>query len=94
MNDETFIVWRCRECGKRSYAKRDPIAHHRWVETIDDDGFAVGRHAVWCGPFDRFIATPDHSKPPREALPHLGEPVGGRSYEFEDDPNAGIEAPF
>lgn len=88
---ETFLCWRCRECGKRSYAKRDPIAHHRWADTVED-GQKIGRSAVWCGPFDRYVARLDVSKPQRPPLPHLGEPVG-RSYEFNED-DGGLGVPF
>ncbi|HWT25848.1 MAG TPA: hypothetical protein VN213_20250 [Solirubrobacteraceae bacterium] len=90
---ETIHVWICRHCGKRSYAKRDPIAHERRVYSDTD----YGRRAdfVWCGPFDRYVAALDTEKPQRDAskMPHLGQP-SRPPVEHEEDPNAGIEVPF
>jgi hypothetical protein len=86
-------VFICRGCGKRSYAKRDPIAHER-REKHDTDYGERWEH-VWCGPFDRYIATLDTSRPQRDAstMKHLG--TNSRpAQEFEEDPNAGIEVPF
>ncbi len=66
------FVWICRHCGKRSYARRDPIAHHRAVVTPTDYG--QRRDYLWCGPFDRYVATLDRSRAQRDAaaMPHLG----------------------
>jgi hypothetical protein len=73
-------LWRCRECGKWSHAKRDPIAHKRWVSVDDpatnaDGGTYYGQGwFVWCGPFDRWEAR--HNDPsPRAAIENFGEPV-------------------
>lgn len=89
----TLHVWICRDCGKRSYAKRDPIAHERAIRT--DTDYGTRRDYVWCGPFDRYIAALDDSRPQRDAskMLHLGSP-SRPAEEYEDDPNAGIEAPF
>lgn len=86
-------VWVCRSCGKRSYAKRDPIAHERGIVT--DTDYGQHREYVWCGPFDRYIATLDTSAPQRDAsqMTHLGTP-SRRAQDFHEDPNAGIEVPF
>lgn len=73
---ETVTIWRCRECGKWSHAKRDPIAHGRYVDTLDDDGCKVGRHTVWCGPFDRLTAQLDDTKPQRPTVAARRDPNG------------------
>lgn len=86
-------VWICRDCGKRSYAKRDPVAHERRVYADTDYGRRCER--FWCGPFDRYVATLDTSRPQRDAstMPHLGTP-SRPAQEWEEDPNVGIEVPF
>jgi hypothetical protein len=58
-------VWICRKCGKLSRAKRDPIAHERGAAWDTDYGRQC--YYVWCGPFDRYVATLDTSKPQRDA---------------------------
>jgi hypothetical protein len=85
-------VFICRGCGKRSYAKRDPIAHERREYTDTDYGGRRCEH-VWCGPFDRYTAVLDTSRPQRDAstMPHLGTP-SRPAKSWEDD--AGIEVPF
>jgi hypothetical protein len=72
MAEQTAVLWRCRECGKWSHAKRDPIAHKRWHHVEGEPAWRGW--FVWCGPFDRWEAR--HSDPnSRPKLPHLGEPV-------------------
>lgn len=90
---DTIHVFICRGCGKRSYAKRDPIAHERGEKT--DTDYGERKDFVWCGPFDRYVATLDTTKPPRDAatMPHLGTP-SRKPVEWEEDPNVGIEVPF
>lgn len=77
-------VWICRECGKRSYAKKDPIAHERRVRVWLPKHGSV-RHYVWCGPFDRYVCTLDDSRPQRDAstMEHLG--TRSKSSQIEDD---------
>lgn len=67
-------VWICRCCGKRSYAKRDPIAHERRERVYSPERRGEVRQYVWCGPFDRYVCALDTDKPQRDAasLPHLG----------------------
>jgi hypothetical protein len=90
---EPVHVFICRGCGKRSYAKRDPIAHERREYTDTDYGRRC--EFIWCGPFDRYVATLDASKPQRDAsaMTHLGT-SSRPAEEYQEDPNAGIEVPF
>jgi hypothetical protein len=80
-------VFVCRGCGKRSYAKRDPIAHERAVTTTSEDGQTKRRDYLWCGPFDRYVATLDTSRPQRDAskMEHLGTPSRPPDEWFPDD---------
>jgi hypothetical protein len=66
MSAQDVHVFICRGCGKRSYAKRDPIAHER-REKHDTDYGERWEH-VWCGPFDRYIATLALQAEPQQAL--------------------------
>lgn len=74
------ILWRCRECGKWSHAKRDPIQHRRWESVpdpaTDEDGTPYREQGwfVWCGPFDRWEAH--YSDPSPRPVPfNTGHPV-------------------
>jgi hypothetical protein len=98
----TETLWRCRECGKWSHAKRDPIQHKRWQPApdvaTDEDGMPYRGQGwfVWCGPFDRWETR--HSDPsPRPALLNLGEPVSYAEREIAlgtYTPSTLGEAPF
>jgi hypothetical protein len=90
MAGEAETLWRCRECGKWSTAKRDPIRHERSV--VEDDGYGRNVRMVVCGPFDPWVAFPFTSPNPRPALPNLGETISEDYY--APDPNEGIEVPF
>jgi hypothetical protein len=80
---EPVHVWICQGCGRRSYARRDPITHQRHVDTPTDYG--QRREYVWCGPFWRYVAVLDTSRPKRDpaSLPHLGTP-SRPAEEYED----------
>lgn len=71
------VLWICRECGKVSSARRDPIRHVRWEHEQYE-----GRK-LRCGPFDRFTATRD-DRPLRPAGPEYGEVLD--SWEDDGDP--------
>lgn len=73
------ILWRCRECGKWSHAKRDPIRHKRWHH--EADGMPPVGWFVWCGPFDQWAAHRMGATVYRAALPEAGEPVS----KFEEE---------
>jgi hypothetical protein len=89
--DGTVTLWRCRECGKWSPAKRDPIRHQRSITEVDAYGNGESRTVV-CGPFDRYMASRDMRHIRRKPLPNLGEVLETR--DLSEDPNAGIEVPF
>lgn len=71
-------LWRCRECGKWSHAKRDPIRHKHWhpLPPTDDHPEPDKWEGwwTWCGPFDRWVAVHDDPSP-RGYVFGLGEPV-------------------
>lgn len=79
-------MWRCAGCGKWSHAMRRPILHQR-VEPLDDEADRL----VWCGPFERFVATADDPEPPSPSG-RVGDVVPGSERFTGPDPNAGIEA--
>lgn len=71
---ESVQLWRCQGCGKWSHAKKQPKKHQRWVRegepefdpargegaVYDHQGslLAPDAHAVDCGPFKPFVASP------------------------------------
>jgi hypothetical protein len=90
-------VWICRHCGRRSYAKKDPIAHERRENVYDPERLGVVRRYFWCGPFDRYLCTLDTAKPQRDATPmsHLGTPSKSDDVWDEDEGwHADDEVPF
>lgn len=75
MSHPLETVWRCRECGKWSHAKRDPIRHKRWHQHGEKDpDLGTEGWFIWCGPFDRWTAQHDDPKP-RGYVFGVGEPV-------------------
>jgi hypothetical protein len=70
--NEHAVLWRCRECGKWSHAKRDPITHKRWHHGEGKPKYAGW--FVWCGPFDRWTASHDDPAP-RAPILNLNVPV-------------------
>jgi hypothetical protein len=90
----TEEMWRCRQCGKWSHAKRRPLRHKRHVDEYVDDERLVAEVAwsqehdtgawvdsvwIWCGPFDRYEARhSDHYSPPALDLDKLPAPKDSR----------------
>jgi hypothetical protein len=90
-------VWICRHCGKRSYAKKDPIAHERREVVYDSERRGSVRRYFWCGPFDRYVCTLDTEKSQRDAatLPHLGTPSkSGEVWDCDEGWMTDEEVPF
>ena len=81
----TFEMWRCSSCGRWSHAVRRPDAHQR-TERDKERGVS---YAVWCGPFERFLAVIKDPDPPPDS-PRLGQRVPDSERFIGDDPNAGI----
>lgn len=81
------VLWRCRECGKWSSAKRDPIRHKRWHKVEGRESWRGW--FVWCGPFDRWtVQLKDPS--PRDALPSLGEAVNLHEKRVAESADDGV----
>jgi hypothetical protein len=83
-----FEMWRCSGCGKWSHAQTRPSAHQR-AEVDEDEATA---YAVWCGPFERFVAKPDDPGDPARS-PRIGQRVPNSERYVGEDPNAGIDPP-
>lgn len=68
--------WRCRMCGKWSHAKRRPSAHERYLHVGWDEPVSPwthptskrGGYTVACGPFDRYVVTPEDPQPPPDLV--------------------------
>jgi hypothetical protein len=82
----TFEMWRCTGCGRWSHAERRPDAHQR-TERDEEKGVS---YAVWCGPFERFVAIINDPKPPPTQSPRIGQRVPDSERFIGEDPNAGI----
>ena len=87
---ERIEMWRCRRCGKWSHAKRRPASHQAVKVIEEEQGVYRKSTMVYCGPFDRFVASPDDPDSPPDNPDFFGRPIFGTELEWHADPNAGI----